>query len=158
MELKSNALAFTRQLLTDDKGIRRTRDRNQVTGVSPQISPISAPATISAVASTRRRKPSNAWKPPPPCRSIKRWTLKAASSWPARIFAEQGAALCLLRRTQGRKNSGPGRRHAGSNRRQGGCDRRGPDGRGIATVFANAGLPVTMVETDAAALARGLDG
>jgi len=30
-------------------------------------------------------------------------------------------------------------------------------GGGIATVFANAGLPVTIVETDAAALTRGLD-
>ena len=84
-ELKDGALAFTRQVLADGKGIRRTRDRNEkITGISPQIfSDFRRSHNFRGFAAPEEA--INASKRPPLCHSTRDWNLKAASSWLARI-------------------------------------------------------------------------
>ncbi len=157
-QLREGALAFTRQLLTEGKGIRRTRDRNEkVTGISPQIF-----ADFRAAHNFRGFEA--------PGEAIK--CVEAATTLPfdqglefeARIFmackeslqskaqryaffAERKAA-----RIPGLADGTPILPIA-----KVGVIGAGLMGGGIATVFANAGFAVTVVEADSAALARGLE-
>ena len=71
--------------------------------------------------------------------------------------ALQGAAPCLLRRARGRQ--GAGRRAGGTSRAR--SERvavigAGTMGGGIAMCFANAGIPVTLIETGEEQLERGI--
>lgn len=158
-ELKSSALAFTRQLLTDGKGIRRTRDRNEkVTGVSPQI--------FSDFRASHNFRGFDA-----PEEAIKCVEAAATMSFDQALDFESRVFLACKDSLQSKAQ----RYVFFAERKAGkipgladdtpvltvakvGVIGAGLMGGGIATVFANAGLPVTMVETDAAALARGLDG
>ncbi len=157
-ELKDGALAFTRQLLADGKGVRRTRDRNEkITGVSPQI--------FSDFRQSHNFRGFEA-----PGEAIR--CVEAATGMPfdqGLEFETQIFMAC--------KNSlqSKAQRYAFFAERKAGkipgladdtpvlpvakvgVIGAGLMGGGIATVFANAGLAVTIVETDAAALARGLN-
>ncbi|MES2255219.1 MAG: 3-hydroxyacyl-CoA dehydrogenase NAD-binding domain-containing protein [Pseudomonadota bacterium] len=157
-ELKDSALAFIRQLLAEGKGIRRTRDQNEkVTGISPQI--------FSDFRSSHKFRGFAA-----PEEAIK--CVEAATAMPfdqglefeTRIFLACKDSL----QSKAQRYAFFAERKAGKIPgladdtpvlpvAKVGVIGAGLMGGGIATVFANAGLPVTIVETDAAALARGLD-
>ncbi len=157
-DLKGGALAFTRQLLADGKSIRRTRDRDEkVTGVPPQIF-------------SDFRKGHNFRGFEAPEEAIK--CVEAATTMPfdqaldfeSRIFLACKDSL----QSKAQRYAFFAERKAGKIPgladdtpvlpvAKVGVIGAGLMGGGIATVFANAGLPVTIVETDAAALARGLD-
>lgn len=157
-DLKGGALAFTRQLLADGKGIRRTRDRDEkITGVSPQI--------FSDFRASHNFRGFDA-----PEEAIK--CVEAATTMPfdqaldfeSRIFLACKDSL----QSKAQRYAFFAERKAGKIPgladdtptlpiAKVGVIGAGLMGGGIATVFANAGLPVTIVETDAAALARGLD-
>jgi len=157
-ELKDGALAFTRQLLADGKGIRRTRDRDEkVTGVSPQI--------FSDFRNSHNFRGFEA-----PGEVVK--CVEAATTMPfdqaldfeSRVFLACKDSL----QSKAQRYAFFAERKAGKIPGMAddtpilpiakvGVIGAGLMGGGIATVFANAGLPVTIVETDAAALARGLD-
>lgn len=157
-DLKGGALAFTRQLLADGKSIRRTRDRDEkVTGVPPQIfsdfrkshnfrgfeAPEEAIKCVEAAATMPFDKALD---------FESRIFLACKDSLQSKaqryaFFAERKAA-----KIPGLADDTPVLPVA-----KVGVIGAGLMGGGIATVFANAGLPVTIVETDAAALARGLD-
>jgi 3-hydroxyacyl-CoA dehydrogenase len=157
-ELKIGALAFTRQLLADGKGPRRTRDRSEkVAGISPQV--------FSDFRRTHNFRGFEA-----PGEAIK--CVEAATALPFDEGLEFETRIFLAC-----KNSLQSRaqRYAFFAERKAGkipglaedtpilpiakvgVIGAGLMGGGIATVFANAGLAVTIVEADAAALARGLD-
>jgi 3-hydroxyacyl-CoA dehydrogenase len=156
-ELKDGALAFIRQLLADGKGIRRTRDRNEkVTGISPQV--------FSDFRRTHNFRGFEA-----PGEAIK--CVEAATTLPFDEGLEFESRIFLAS-----KNSPQSRaqRYAFFAERKAakipglaedtpilpvakvGVIGAGLMGGGIATVFANAGLSVTIVETGAAALEKGL--
>ena len=157
-ELRDGALAFTRQLLADGKGIRRTRDQNEkVTGVSP--------ATFFDFRSSHDFRGFEA-----PDEAIK--CVQAATTMPfdqglefeTRIFLACKDSL----QSKAQRYAFFAERKAGKIPgladdtptlpiAKVGVIGAGLMGGGIATVFANAGLAVTIVETDAAALTRGLD-
>jgi len=157
-DLKNGALAFTRQLLTDGKGVCRTRDRNEkVTGVSPQI--------FSDFRASHKFRGFAA-----PEEAIK--CVEAATTMPFDQALEFETRIFLACKDSLQSKA---QRYAFFAERKAGkipgladdapvlpiakvgVIGAGLMGGGIATVFANAGLPVTIVETDAAALARGLD-
>lgn len=157
-ELKDGALAFTRQLLADGKGVRRTRDRNEkVIGISPQV-----------FSDFRRSHNFRGFEAPG--EAIK--CVEAATTLPfdeGLAFESRVFLAC--------KNSlqSKAQRYAFFAERKAGkipglaedtpilpiakigVIGAGLMGGGIATVFANAGFAVTVVETGAAALAKGLD-
>ena len=157
-DLKSGALAFTRQLLADGKSIRHTRDRDEkVTGVPPQIF-------------SDFRKSHNFRGFEAPEEAIK--CVEAAVTMPfdhaldfeGRVFLACKDSL----QSKAQRYAFFAERKAGKIPgladdtpvlpvAKVGVIGAGLMGGGIATVFANASLPVTIVETDAAALARGLD-
>ncbi|MEO7053906.1 MAG: 3-hydroxyacyl-CoA dehydrogenase NAD-binding domain-containing protein [Rhizomicrobium sp.] len=157
-ELREGALAFARQVLAEGKGIRRTRDHNEkVTGVSPQ--------TFSDFRGGHKFRGFAA-----PEEAIK--CVEAATTMPfdqglefeTRIFLACKDSL----QSKAQRYAFFAERKAGKIPgladdtpvlpiAKVGVIGAGLMGGGIATVFANAGLPVTIVETDAAALARGLD-
>ena len=157
-ELREGALAFTRQMLADGKTIRRTRDRNEkVTGISPQI--------FSDFRGSHKFRGFEA-----PGEAIK--CVEAATTMPfdqglefeSRVFLACKDSL----QSKAQRYAFFAERKAGKIPELAddtpvlpvakvGVIGAGLMGGGIATVFANAGLPVTIVETDAAALARGLD-
>jgi 3-hydroxyacyl-CoA dehydrogenase len=157
-ELRDGALSFARQLLADGKGIRRTRDRDEkVTGVS---------ATV--FSDFRRSHNFRGFAAPE--EAIK--CVEAATTMPfdqglefeTRIFLACKDTL----QSKAQRYAFFAERKAGKIPgladdtplllvAKAGVIGAGLMGGGIATVFANAGLPVTIVETDAAALARGLD-
>ncbi|MGZ5928213.1 MAG: 3-hydroxyacyl-CoA dehydrogenase NAD-binding domain-containing protein [Rhizomicrobium sp.] len=157
-ELKNGALAFTRQLLTEGKGIRRTRDRNEkVAGVPPQI--------FSDFRQSHNFRGFDA-----PGEAIK--CVEAATTMPFDQGLEFEAGIFLACKNSLQSKA---QRYAFFAERKAakipglaedvqvlpiakvGVIGAGLMGGGIATVFANAGFPVTIVEADAAALARGLD-
>lgn len=157
-DLKNGALAFARQLLADGKGIRRTRERNEkVTGISPQIfSDFRASHNFRGFAA--------------PEEAIK--CVEAAATMPFDQALEFETRIFLACKDSLQSKA---QRYAFFAERKAGkipgladdtpvlpitkvgVIGAGLMGGGIATVFANAGLPVTIVETDATALARGLD-
>ncbi|MBN9544951.1 MAG: enoyl-CoA hydratase/isomerase family protein [Alphaproteobacteria bacterium] len=157
-DLKAGALAFTRQLLADGKGIRRTRDRNEkVAGISPQI--------FSDFRASHNFRGFEA-----PGEAIK--CVEAATTMPFDQALELESRIFLACKDSLQSKA---QRYAFFAERKAGkipgladdtpvqpvakmgVIGAGLMGGGIATVFANAGLPVTIVETDATALARGLD-
>ena len=104
--------------------------------------------TISA-ASKRPVKRSNAWKPPPPCRSTRAWISKTSIFLACKgslqskaqryaFFAERKAA-----KIPGLADDTPILPI-----KKVGVIGAGLMGGGIATVFANAGFPVTVVEAN----------
>ncbi len=157
-ELKEGALAFARQLIAEGKGPRRTRDLNEkVTGISPRIF-----ADFRAAHDFRGfEAPGEAIK------CIEAATTMAFDSgleFESRIFL----ACKNSRQSQAQRYAFFAERKAGKIPgladdtpvlpiAKVGVIGAGLMGGGIATVFANAGLAVTIVEADGAALARGLD-
>ncbi|MEP6829524.1 MAG: 3-hydroxyacyl-CoA dehydrogenase NAD-binding domain-containing protein [Rhizomicrobium sp.] len=156
--LRDGALSFARQLLADGKGIRRTRDRDEkVTGVSLQI-----------FSDFRRSHNFRGFAAPE--EAIK--CVEAAVTMPFDQGLEFETRIFLACKDSPQSKA---QRYAFFAERKAGkipgladdtpvlpvakagVIGAGLMGGGIATVFANAGLPVTIVETDAAALARGLD-
>ena len=85
------------------------------------------------------------------CRSTRDWRSSASSSCElVTSHGVGGAAPRLLRRARGREDPGRAGRHAAARRsRSGGVIGAGTMGGGIAMSFANAGIPVTLVETSA---------
>ena len=71
------------------------------------------------------------------------------------LGAIEGADSRVFRRARGGENSGHAKETATISEERGG-DRRGHDGRRDRDVLANAGIPVTLKETEQAALDRGL--
>lgn len=156
-ELKEGALAFTRQLLAAGKGVRRTRDRDEkVTGIAPQIF-------------TEFRASHNFRGFEAPGEAIR--CIEAAATMPFDRGLEFEANVFLA--CMGSLQSKAQRYAFFAERKASkipgladdtpilpvtkvGVVGAGLMGGGIATVFANAGLPVTIVEADAAALAKGL--
>jgi len=157
-ELKNGALAFTRQLLTEGKGIRRTRDRNEkVAGVPSQI--------FSDFRQSHNFRGFDA-----PGEAIK--CVEAATTMPFDQGLEFEAGIFLACKNSLQSKA---QRYAFFAERKAakipglaedtqalpiakvGVIGAGLMGGGIATVFANAGLPVIIVETDEAALAKGLN-
>ena len=157
-ELKEGALAFARQLIAEGKGPRRTRDLNEkVTGISPKIF-----ADFRAAHNFRGfEAPGEAIK------CIEAATTMAFDSgleFESRIFLACKNSL----QSQAQRYAFFAERKAGKIPgladdtpilpiTKVGVIGAGLMGGGIATVFANAGLAVTIVEADGAALARGLD-
>jgi 3-hydroxyacyl-CoA dehydrogenase len=157
-ELKNGALAFTRQLLADGKAIRRTRDRDEkVAGVSPQI--------FSDFRNSHNFRGFEA-----PGEAIK--CVEAATTMPfdqglefeSRIFLacknslqSQAQRYAFFAERKAAKIPGLADDTPVLPVTKVGVIGAGLMGGGIATVFANAGLPVTIVETDEAALAKGLN-
>jgi 3-hydroxyacyl-CoA dehydrogenase len=155
--LKDGALAFTRQLLADGRAIRRTRDRNEkVAGNSPQV--------FSDFRRTHNFRGFEA-----PGEAIK--CVEAATTLPfdeglefeARIFLACKDSL----QSKAQRYAFFAERKAGKIPglaedtpilpvAKVGVIGAGLMGGGIATVFANAGLSVTIVEAGAAALEKGL--
>jgi 3-hydroxyacyl-CoA dehydrogenase len=156
-ELKEGALAFARQLLAAGKGIRRTRDRNEkVTGVASQI-----------FADFRASHNFRGFEAPE--QAIR--CIEAATTMPfdKGLDFEMAVFLACMESLQSKAQ-----RYAFFAERKAakipgladdtpllaiakiGVIGAGLMGGGIATVFANAGFPVTIVEADAAALAKGL--
>jgi len=156
-ELRDGALAFARQLLADGKGISRTRDRNEkVTGVPPRI--------FSDFHASHNFRGFEA-----PGEAIK--CVEAATTMPfdqaldfeSRVFLackdslqSKAQRYAFFAERKAGKIPGPADDTPTLLIAKVGVIGAGLMGGGIATVFANAGLPVTIVETDAAALARGL--
>ena len=156
--LKDGALAFTRQLLADGKGVRRTRDSQRKSHrhfaasfcrfpPEPQFSRLRGPGRSDHMRRSRHhpvlRRGFGVREPHIPGLQ--------------EFAAKPGPALCLLRRAQGRRRFRvwPTTRPLLPIAKVGVIG-AGLMGGGIATVFANAGLPVTIVEADAAALDKGL--
>ncbi|MBN9553585.1 MAG: enoyl-CoA hydratase/isomerase family protein, partial [Alphaproteobacteria bacterium] len=156
-ELKEGALAFTRQLLAAGKGIRRTRDRNEkVTGIAPQL--------FAEFRASHNFRGFEA-----PGEAIR--CIEAAATMPFDRGLDFEAEVFLA--CMGSLQSKAQRYAFFAERKASkipgladdtpilpvakvGVVGAGLMGGGIATVFANAGLPVTIVEADAAALAKGL--
>lgn len=156
-ELKEGALAFTRQLLAAGKGIRRTRDRNEkVTGIAPQL--------FAEFRASHNFRGFEA-----PGEAIR--CIEAAATMPFDQGLEFEAEVFLA--CMGSLQSKAQRYAFFAERKASkipgladdtpilavtkvGVVGAGLMGGGIATVFANAGLPVTIVEADAAALTKGL--
>ena len=155
--LKDGALAFTRQLLADGRAIRRTRDRNEkVAGISPQV--------FSDFRRTHNFRGFEA-----PGEAIK--CVEAATTLPFDEGLEFEARIFLACKDSLQSNA---QRYAFFAERKAGkipglaedtpilpvakvgVIGAGLMGGGIATVFANAGLSVTIVEAGAAALEKGL--
>ncbi len=157
-ELKNGALAFARQVLAGGKGIHRTRNRNEkVTGVSPQI--------FSDFRNSHNFRGFEA-----PGEAIK--CIEAATTMPfdqglefeSRVFLacknslqSQAQRYAFFAERKAGKIPGLADDTAVLPITKVGVIGAGLMGGGIATVFANAGLPVTIVETDEAALAKGLN-
>ncbi|HEY4275340.1 MAG TPA: enoyl-CoA hydratase-related protein, partial [Rhizomicrobium sp.] len=156
-ELQSGALAFLRQLLAAGKGIRRTRDRNEkVTGIAPQLF-----ADFRASHNFRGFEA--------PGKAIDCVEAAATMPFDQGLEFEAEVFLACMNSLQSKAQ-----RYAFFAERKAskipgladdtpilpitkvGVVGAGLMGGGIATVFANAGLPVTIVEADAAALAKGL--
>ncbi len=155
--LKDGTLAFTRQLLADGKGVRRTRDRNEkVTGISPQV--------FSDFRRTHNFRGFEA-----PGQAITCVEAATTLSFDEGLEFESRIFLACKNSLQSRAQ-----RYAFFAERKAGkipglaedtpllpiakvgVIGAGLMGGGIATVFANAGLAVTIVEADAAALEKGL--
>ena len=156
-DLKAGALTFARQLLAAGKTVRRTRDLDEkVSGVSPKLF-----ADFRATHDFRGfEAPEDAIK-----------CVEAATTMPfdrglefeariflARINSLQSRALRYLFFAERKTGKIPG--WADSTPiltiAKVGVVGAGLMGGGIATVFANAGHAVTVVEADSAALARGM--
>jgi 3-hydroxyacyl-CoA dehydrogenase len=157
-DLKGGALAFARQLLADGKGTRRTRDRDEkVTGISPQL--------FSDFRASHNFRGFEA--PEEAIKCVEASTIMPfdqALDFESRVFLACKDSL----QSKAQRYAFFAERKAGKIPgladdtptlpiAKVGVIGAGLMGGGIATVFANAGLPVTIVETDAAALARGLD-
>ena len=157
-DLKEGALAFARQLLAEGKGIRRTRDHNEkVTGVPPEI--------FKQFRASHDFKGFEA-----PGQAIICVEAATTMSFEQGLDFEWGIFLACKDSAQSKAQ-----RYAFFAERKAakipglaedtlilpinkvGVVGAGLMGGGIATVFANAGLPVTIVEASEAALARGLD-
>jgi 3-hydroxyacyl-CoA dehydrogenase len=157
-DLKGGALAFARQLLADGKGARRTRDLNEkVTGVPTKI-----------FADFRASHDFRGFDAPD--EAVK--CVEAATTMPfdqgidfeEKIFLAckdslqskaQRYAFFAERKTA--KIPGLAYDVKLIDIKKVGVIGAGLMGGGIATVFANAGLAVTVVEANAEALAKGLD-
>jgi len=157
-ELKEGALAFARQIVAEGKSIRRTRDHNEkVTGISPEV--------FKQFRATHDFKGFEA-----PGQAI--ICVEAATTMPfqealdfeGRIFLACKDSL----QSKAQRYAFFAERKAGKIPgladdtpvlpiNKVGVVGAGLMGGGIATVFANAGLPVTIVEANEAALARGLE-
>jgi 3-hydroxyacyl-CoA dehydrogenase len=156
--LKEGALAFARQIVADGKGICRTRDRNEkVSGISADI--------FKQFRTTHDFKGFEA-----PGQAI--LCVEAATTMPfeqgldfeGRIFLERKESLqskaqryAFFAERKAAKIPGLADDTPILPVSKVGVVGAGLMGGGIATVFANAGLPVTVVEANEAALARGLD-
>jgi 3-hydroxyacyl-CoA dehydrogenase len=156
-ELKDAALAFARQLLAAGKTVRRTRDLNErVGGVSPKLF-----ADFRAAHNFRGfEAPEDAIK-----------CVEAATTMPfdqgldfeariflARINSLQSRALRYLFFAERKTGKIPGLADSTPvlTVAKVGVVGAGLMGGGIATVFANAGHAVTVVEAASAALAKGM--
>ncbi|HEY2835857.1 MAG TPA: 3-hydroxyacyl-CoA dehydrogenase NAD-binding domain-containing protein [Rhizomicrobium sp.] len=157
-ELKDGALTFARQIVAESKGIRRTRDHNEkVAGISPEI--------FKQFRATHDFKGFEA-----PGQAIN--CVEAATTMPfeqgldfeGRIFLACKESL----QSKAQRYAFFAVRKAGKIPGLAddtpvlpigkvGVVGAGLMGGGIATVFANAGLPVTIVEADQTALTRGLE-
>lgn len=157
-DLKQSALAFVRELLAEGKGVRRTRDLNEkVTGVPAKLF-----ADFRAAHDFRGfTAPGEAIK-----------CVEAATTLPfdQGIDFEEKVFLACMASLQSKaqryaffaerktaKIPGLGDDVPLLPIQKVGVIGAGLMGGGIATVFANAGLPVTVVEANATALAAGLD-
>jgi 3-hydroxyacyl-CoA dehydrogenase len=156
-DLKAGALTFARQLLAAGKTVRRTRDLDEkVSGVSPKLF-----ADFRATHDFRGfEAPEDAIK-----------CVEAATTMPfdrglefeariflARINSLQSRALRYLFFAERKTGKIPGLADSTPilTIAKVGVVGAGLMGGGIATVFANAGHKVTVVEADSAALARGI--
>jgi 3-hydroxyacyl-CoA dehydrogenase len=156
-DLKAGALTFARQLLAAGKTVRRTRDLDEkVSGVSPKLF-----ADFRATHDFRGfEAPEDAIK-----------CVEAATTMPfdqglefeariflARINSLQSRALRYLFFAERKTGKIPGLADSTPilTIAKVGVVGAGLMGGGIATVFANAGHAVTVVEADSAALARGM--
>src|SRR5262249_37290896 len=149
---------FARQLLAESKGIRRTRDHNEkVTGISPDV--------FKQFRATHDFKGFQAPGQAVICiEAATTMAFEQGLDFEWRIFLAckdslQSKAQRYVFFAERRAGKIPGLAEDTSvlpiNRV--GVVGAGLMGGGIATVFANAGLPVTIVEANEAALARGLD-
>ena len=157
-ELKQGALAFTKALLAEGKGARRTRDLNEkVTGVPAKL--------FADFRAARDFRGFDA-----PAEAVK--CVEAATTMPfdQGLDFEEKIFLACKESLQSKAQ-----RYAFFAERKTakipgladdvkliaikkvGVIGAGLMGGGIATVFANAGLPVTVMEANAEALAKGLD-
>jgi 3-hydroxyacyl-CoA dehydrogenase len=157
-DLRGGALAFARQLLTEGKGTRRTRDHNEkVTGIAPEV--------FAQFRATHDFKGFEA-----PGQAIT--CVEAATTMPfeqgldfeGRIFLackdslqSKAQRYAFFAERKAAKIPGLAEDTPLFPVTKVGVIGAGLMGGGIATVFANAGLPVTIVEADQAALTRGLD-
>ena len=157
-DLKGGALAFARQLLADGKGARRTRDLNEkVSGVPTKL-----------FADFRASHDFRGFDAPG--EAVK--CVEAATTMPfdqGLDFEERVFLACkdLLQSKAQRYAFFAERKTAKVpgladdvkliDIKKVGVIGAGLMGGGIATVFANAGLPVTVIEANADALAKGMD-
>ena len=157
-ELKQGALAFARQALADGKGIRRTRDLNEkVTGVGAEV--------FARFRATHDFKGFEAPGQAINCiEAATTMTFGQGLDFEGRIFLtckesaqSKAQRYAFFAERKAAKIPGLPEDTPIVPINNVGVIGAGLMGGGIATVFANAGLPVTIVEADQAALARGLE-
>ena len=157
-DLKNGALAFARQLLAEGKGTRRTRDRNEkVTGIAPEV--------FAQFRATHDFKGFEAPGQAITCvEAVTTMSFEQGLDFEGRIFLackdslqSKAQRYAFFAERKAAKIPGLAEDTPVLPVNKVGVIGAGLMGGGIATVFANAGLPVTIVEADQAALTRGLD-
>ena len=158
-DLRAGALTWTRQLLKDGKGPRRTREM--------QVSPVSATEAVFTRAAEQARKQY-------PNRTVAQTAIEAVQAC-VRLPIEEGLLVeeklanqtkvspeakgsihVFFAERETRKVPGLPADLKGRKVERAGVIGAGTMGGGIAMCFANAGIPVTVVDTTQEALARGL--
>lgn len=160
-DLLQGAIIFAEQLIVEARGVRRTGDMT--------VDPASYSDEIAEYWSAQAaREYPNRMAPFTVIKAVRAsltMTLPAGLEYETRLLAQamssnecKGAVHALLAERETRRVPGLSADATAHAVHHGGVVGAGVIGGGIAICFANAGLPVTVIETDRESLDRGLTG
>ena len=155
--LRAAAISFAERAVAESLPLVKVRDRDdQVTDVDPQIFADFRAKIARKTRASPRSTTSGASRPRPACRSMRASRWRPRSSWSHDRPQSAAQRYAFFAERQANKIPDIAKDTPTVDVQNAGVLGAGTMGGGIAMNFANAGIPVTVVERDETSLERGL--